>query len=211
MCHDTYLVCYDLITGTETCLRDTPVGMYSPCVAVVDNFLYVCGGKYDSTDNNEIATARCHRYDPRFDVWFELMSMNEARKDFAMAAFDGHLYAIAGQDENVVMYTAERFSITENEWTSVSPLPSGALYCHQVSDEPASDFQLIVKKFKEGSRIFQVLGMTTFIALTLLTLLVLSQEGHLTVKNLAAAIAKGFLMASVKGANISNDKYRRIS
>jgi len=136
MCHDDYLVCYDLMTGAETCLRDTPVGMYSPCVAVVDNFLYVCGGKYDSTDNNEIATARCHRYDPRFDVWFELMSMNEARKDFAMAEFDGHLYAIAGQDENIVMHTSERFSIAENEWTSVSPIPGGALYCHQASDKP---------------------------------------------------------------------------
>lgn len=132
MCHDNYLLCYDLKTGAETSLRDTPVGMYSPCIAVVDNFLYVCGGKYDSTDNNEIATARCHRYDPRFDVWFELMSMNEARKDFAMAAFDGHLYAVAGQDENIVMHTAERFSITENEWRSMSPIPGGALYCHQV-------------------------------------------------------------------------------
>jgi len=133
MCHDNYLICYDLMTGAESCLRDSPVGMYSPCVAVVDNFLYVCGGKYDSTDNNEIANARCHRYDPRFDVWFELMSMNEARKDFAMVAFDGHLYAIAGQDENVVIYTVERFSITDNEWSAVSAIPGGALYCHQVS------------------------------------------------------------------------------
>ena len=60
------------------------------------------------------------------------MSMNEARKDFAMAAFDGHLYAVAGQDENIVMHTAERFSITENEWRSMAPIPGGALYCHQV-------------------------------------------------------------------------------
>jgi len=136
MCHGNSLMCYDQVTGIDTPLHDTPVGMYSPCIAVVDNFLYVCGGKYDSTDNNEIATATCHRYDPRFDVWFELMPMNEARKDFAMAAFDGHLYAIAGQDENVVMYTAEKFCITDNEWKSVSPVPGSAIYCHQVSNVP---------------------------------------------------------------------------
>ena len=133
LCHDYYLGCYDIMTGTETCLRDPPVGLYSPCIVAVDNFLYVCGGKYDSTDNNEIATARCHRYDPRFDAWFELMSMNEARKDFALAAFEGHLYAIAGQDESTVSETAERFSIMDNEWMSVSNIPCGPLHCHQVS------------------------------------------------------------------------------
>jgi kelch-like protein 9/13 len=133
MCHDSNLVCYDLSTGAETCLRDTPVAMYNPCVVVVDNFLYACGGKYDSTDNNEIATARCHRYDPRFDTWFELAPMNEARKDFAMVAFDSQLYAIAGQDENVVMHTVERFSIADNEWNTVTTLPGGAVYGHQAA------------------------------------------------------------------------------
>ena len=103
--------------------------MYNPCVCVVDNFLYCCGGKYDSNENNEIATARCFRYDPRFDTWYEMSSMNEARKDFAMVAFENKLYAVAGQDENMVMCTTECFSIANNDWETC-PALNHAVYGH---------------------------------------------------------------------------------
>ena len=131
-CHDENLECYELSTCHRTYLKEPPVSMYSPCVCVVDNFMYVCGGKYDSNENNDIATARCFRYDPRFDSWFELASMNEARKDFAMVAFNHALYVVAGQDENMVMFSVERFTIANNEWTSCSTLPN-AVYGHSAA------------------------------------------------------------------------------
>ncbi len=122
MCHAENLESYDFDTERHAFLKDSPVPLYNPCVCVVDNFMYACGGKYDSNENNEIATARCFRYDPRFDFWFELSSMNEARKDFVMVAHNNMLYAIAGQDENLVMCTLECFSIAKNDWESKSSL-----------------------------------------------------------------------------------------
>ncbi len=129
LCHGENIESYDLTRGKHSFLKDAPVPLYNPCVCVVDNFMYACGGKYDSHDNNEIATARCFRYDPRFDVWYELSSMNEARKDFAMVSMNNRLYAIAGQDENMVMCTVECFSIAKNDWDSIRSL-SQAAYGH---------------------------------------------------------------------------------
>ena len=75
-------------------MKDAPVTLYNPCVSVVNNFTYVCGGDYDSIENDEIATAPCFRYDPRFDSWFEMASMNEARKDSVLLESNNCLYAI---------------------------------------------------------------------------------------------------------------------
>ena len=129
MCHSENLESYSLQTERHTFMKDAPVPLYNPCVCVVNNFMYVCGGKYDSTDNNEIATARCFRYDPRFDSWFEIASMNEARKDFVLLESNNCLYAIGGQDENMVMCTVECFSIEKNDWEMCLSL-SHAVYSH---------------------------------------------------------------------------------
>lgn len=129
MCNADNLESYTLETKRYAFLKDCTIPLYNPCVVVVDNFMYACGGKYDSNDNNEIATARCFRYDPRFDSWFELPSMNEARKDFVVVVHNRKLYAIAGQDENMVMCTMECFSITENEWEKKASQPQ-AVFSH---------------------------------------------------------------------------------
>jgi hypothetical protein len=52
----------------------------------------------------------------------ESAAMNEPRKDFVLVAVDHKLYAIAGQDENKVMYTMECFDIAKNEWEFKCPL-----------------------------------------------------------------------------------------
>lgn len=129
ICHDENLECLDFENSRHTYLKDNPIPLYNPCVCVIDNFMYACGGKYDSNENNDIATARCFRYDPRFDTWFELSAMNEARQDFALVAFNNSLYAVAGQDENMVIYTVERFNINDNEWVMCSNIAS-AIYGH---------------------------------------------------------------------------------
>ncbi|KAK6184999.1 hypothetical protein SNE40_007331 [Patella caerulea] len=129
MSHAHNVETYTFKTKKPGFLRDAPVPLYNPSVVVVDNFMYVCGGKYDNNENNEIATARCFRYDPRFDSWYETTSMNESRKDFVIVALDGCLYAIAGQDENMVMCTVERFSITRNEWDMKASL-NHSVYGH---------------------------------------------------------------------------------
>ena len=129
MCHADNLEIYDLENKRHAFLRDAPVASYNSCVCVVDNFMYACGGKYDSNENNEIATARCFRYDPRFDSWFELTSMNEARKDFVMVTNDNRLFAIGGQDENMVTCSVEVYSIEKDEWEVRATL-GNAVYAH---------------------------------------------------------------------------------
>ena len=129
MCHRENLEYYNFVNKHQGFLRDATIQLYHPAVAVVDNFMYACGGKYDFNENNEIATARCFRYDPRFDTWYELTSMNEARKDFVLLAHDQKLYAVAGQDENLVMCTMEVFDIATNEWEVKSSM-NHSVYGH---------------------------------------------------------------------------------
>lgn len=129
VCHAQSLESYTFSSGRQGFLRDATIPLYNPSVVVVDNFMYACGGKYDSTENNEIATARCFRYDPRFDSWFELTSMTEARKDFVVVALGGRLYAVGGQDENMVMCTVEAFTITTNDWEMRASI-SNSCYGH---------------------------------------------------------------------------------
>ena len=132
MCHSESLECYNLNSAKHSYLKDAPVPLYNPCVCIMGNFLYCCGGKYDNQENNDIATARCFRYDPRFDSWYELTSMNEARKDFGLVAHGSFLFAIAGQDENMVMCAVERYSIRENEWEQLNSLRK-AVFGHAVA------------------------------------------------------------------------------
>ncbi|KAK0062660.1 kelch-like protein 26 [Biomphalaria pfeifferi] len=129
MSHSQNLECYTFHNKHHGFLRDSPIPLFNPSVAVLDNFMYACGGKYDSTENNEIATARCFRYDPRFDSWYELTSMNEARKDFVVVAYNGKLYAVGGQDENMVMCTVECYTVATEEWDMCASI-SHSCYGH---------------------------------------------------------------------------------
>ena len=120
--HAQTLENYSLTTKRCGYLKENTVALYNPSVAVVGNFLYTCGGKYEGGGSTEIAMARCFRYDPRFDTWFESAPMNEPRKDFVLVALNKKLYAIAGQDENKVMLSVECYDITNNEWEMKCPL-----------------------------------------------------------------------------------------
>ena len=120
--HAQTLENYSLTTKRRGYLKENTVALYNPSVAVVDNFLYTCGGKYEGGGSTEIAMARFFRYDPRFDTWFEIAPMNEPRKDFVLVALNKKLYTIAGQDENKVMLSVECYDITNNEWEMKCPL-----------------------------------------------------------------------------------------
>ncbi|GFO30458.1 kelch-like protein 26 [Plakobranchus ocellatus] len=127
--HGQNLESYTFHNKNHGFLRDPPIPLFNPSVAVLDNFMYACGGKYDSAENNEIATARCFRYDPRFDSWYELASMNEARKDFVVVAYDGKIYAVGGQDENMVMCTVEYYTVASEDWEMCASI-SHSCYGH---------------------------------------------------------------------------------
>ena len=119
ICRGSNFEAANVITNTSENFG-TPSPMYSPCVCVVDNFMYVCGGwnSIDGLDGR--ATAQCYRFDPRFEAWFLLPDMKTPRRDFVLVAFNGNLYAFGGQDENVKMRTIERFSVSTCDWEMCS-------------------------------------------------------------------------------------------
>ena len=119
ICQDSSVEALNIIT-TKCDTIGTPAPMYSPCVCVVDNFMYVCGGWNSMHGLDGRATAQCYRYDPRFGAWFLLPDMKSPRRDFVLVAFNKDLYAIGGKDEYVRIRTIERFSISTCEWKMCS-------------------------------------------------------------------------------------------
>ena len=84
VCQSDCLVAFDVGTGElATNLRRPPVPVINSSACAVENFMYVCGGRFDN-DMSDEATKRCFQYDPRFNSWFELPSMIEARSDFVL-------------------------------------------------------------------------------------------------------------------------------
>lgn len=126
--HGTQLQCLDFENKTTTGVPIRDFRIYRPCVCVIDNFLYMCGGSDAVIDGP--ATARSFRFYTRSDIWLELGAMNEARKDFVTVAIDRRLYAIGGRNANAVaLNNVEQFDMTTNGWTMRSGL-ADAVYCH---------------------------------------------------------------------------------
>ena len=131
ICRGSNFEAWNTWTDKYKCKRfGTPFPMYSPCVCVVDNFMYVCGGwnSIDGLDGR--ATAQCYRFDPRFEAWFLLPDMKTPRRDFVLVAFNKDLYAFGGQNEKGRMRTIERFSISTCEWEVCSTSLPEALCGH---------------------------------------------------------------------------------
>lgn len=117
MCYVLNLEIFNFKFNKRGYFKEVIVFLYNLLVVVVDNFLYICGGKYEGVGSSiDIVTVRCFRYDSRFDIWFELVFMNELRKDFVLLVLGIKFYVIVGQDENKVMYIVECYDIMSNEW-----------------------------------------------------------------------------------------------
>ena len=62
-------------------------GVHSHAVAVLNNFLYVLGGQNHFEERGKTAVATVARYDPRFNTWMKIASMNERRAGFHVSIF----------------------------------------------------------------------------------------------------------------------------
>ncbi|XP_028656585.1 kelch-like protein 9 isoform X1 [Erpetoichthys calabaricus] len=98
---------------------------YNHCSLVLDDYLYIIGGQNSllSGNHEEEATASVHRYDPRFNQWARLTDMNVCRRRFHCSAMHGHIYAVGGRGEGGILFSAERYSLTENKWKYIKTLP----------------------------------------------------------------------------------------
>ncbi|NXX97233.1 KLH33 protein, partial [Centropus bengalensis] len=114
-------------------------------VAVVDNVLYILGGKRYYGVRDTLASV--YRYQPMDDSWQRLASMACARSYFAAAALGGFIYALGGcSGERYCTDTVECYDVAEDTWRRCQPLPmalcglvacalDGALYVSGGCDE----------------------------------------------------------------------------
>ncbi|XP_043560295.1 kelch-like protein 13 isoform X1 [Chiloscyllium plagiosum] len=71
---------------------------YQHGIAVIGNFLYVVGGQSNYDTKGKTAVDTVFRYDPRYNKWMQVASLNEKRTFFHLSALKGHLYAVGGRN-----------------------------------------------------------------------------------------------------------------
>ncbi|XP_069613410.1 kelch-like protein 22 [Ranitomeya imitator] len=89
-------------------------------IAVFNNFVYLIGG--DNNVRGYRAEARCWRYDPRHNRWFQMQSMQQARADLSVCVLGKFIYAIAGRDYHEELKEVERYDPCTNTWKYVASL-----------------------------------------------------------------------------------------
>ncbi|MEE6504280.1 hypothetical protein FKM82_005120 [Ascaphus truei] len=89
-------------------------------IAVLHNFVYLIGG--DNNVRGFRAEARCWRYDPRHNRWFQIQSMQQPHADLSVCVMGGYLYAVAGRDYHDELKEVERYDPRTNSWECVAPL-----------------------------------------------------------------------------------------
>ncbi|KAJ8253430.1 hypothetical protein GJAV_G00212860 [Gymnothorax javanicus] len=99
---------------------DTP--RYQHGVALIGNFLYIVGGQSNYDTKGKTAVDSVYRYDPRFDRWLQVASLNEKRTFFHLSALKGRLYAVGGRNSSGEIDTVECYNLSKNEWTFMSPM-----------------------------------------------------------------------------------------
>jgi N-acetylneuraminic acid mutarotase len=122
---------FDPATGTWTRLAPAPTLRNSAASAVVDDRVYVIGGREFSLAEDGSAVqenvATVEAYDPATDEWETLAPLPEARGGLAAAAHDGSIYVFGGEQHNpdpLVYDDVWRYDPETDEWTAVGELPT---------------------------------------------------------------------------------------
>uniref|UniRef100_A0A4W4F4Z4 BTB domain-containing protein n=1 Tax=Electrophorus electricus TaxID=8005 RepID=A0A4W4F4Z4_ELEEL len=108
--------------GTWRALQPMEVPRYQHGVALLGGFLYIVGGQSTYDTKGKTAVDSAYRYDPRFDRWLQVASLNQKRTFFHLSALQGKLYAVGGRNTTGEIDTVECYDLTKNEWTFVSPM-----------------------------------------------------------------------------------------
>ena len=62
------------------------------------------------------------RFDPENSEWSTMAPMQNRRGGVGVAAMDGYLYAVGGNDGTTSLLTAERYNPHTNKWTMVAKM-----------------------------------------------------------------------------------------
>ncbi|XP_026127536.1 kelch-like protein 9 isoform X1 [Carassius auratus] len=108
--------------GTWRALQPMEVPRYQHGVALLGDFLYIVGGQSTYDTKGKTAVDSAYRYDPRFDRWLHVASLNEKRTFFHLSALKGKLYAVGGRNATGEIDSVECYNLNKNEWTFVAPM-----------------------------------------------------------------------------------------
>ncbi|XP_039262688.1 kelch-like protein 9 [Styela clava] len=95
---------------------------YQHGIAVIGNFLFVVGGQSNYDTKGKTAVDTVFRYDPRYNQWIKVRSLNEKRTFFHLSAIDGKLYAVGGRNAAGELSNVECYNPQFNEWTFVEKM-----------------------------------------------------------------------------------------
>ncbi|XP_029348789.1 kelch-like protein 9 isoform X1 [Echeneis naucrates] len=113
---------YDENTGLWRALKAMDVPRYQHGVALLGGFLFIVGGQSTYDTKGKTAIDSAYRYDPRFDKWLQIASLNEKRTFFHLSALRGKLFAVGGRNASGEIETVECYNLKKNEWTLVSSM-----------------------------------------------------------------------------------------
>ncbi|XP_048459087.1 kelch-like protein 13 isoform X2 [Rhincodon typus] len=108
---------FDENTHMWKSLAAMDVPRYQHGVAVIGNFLFVVGGQSNYDTKGKTAVDTTYRYDPRYNKWKQMGSLNEKRTFFHLSALEGNLYAVGGRNIAGELATVERYNPATNEWS----------------------------------------------------------------------------------------------
>ncbi|XP_015250530.1 PREDICTED: kelch-like protein 13, partial [Cyprinodon variegatus] len=111
---------YDENTGYWRPLKPMDVPRYQHGVALLGGFLFIVGGQSTYDTKGKTAIDSAYRYDPRFDKWLQIASLNEKRTFFHLSALKGKLFAVGGRNASGEIDTVECYNLKKNEWTFVT-------------------------------------------------------------------------------------------
>ncbi|XP_072013621.1 kelch-like protein 24 [Amphiura filiformis] len=108
---------YNPASETWRSLSSLPKGMSGYSVAVLENDIYVTGGK------QERAVSSCIlRYSSSTDTWSSLPDMRSPRQFHGSVVCDGMLYVVGGENAGKLQRDVERFDPKTNIWETVTQL-----------------------------------------------------------------------------------------
>uniref|UniRef100_A0A3P9IM73 Si:rp71-68n21.9 n=1 Tax=Oryzias latipes TaxID=8090 RepID=A0A3P9IM73_ORYLA len=111
---------YDENTGHWRALKPMDVPRYQHGVALLGGFLFIVGGQSTYDTKGKTAIDSAYRYDPRFNKWLQIASLNDKRTFFHLSALKGKLFAVGGRNASGEIDTVECYNLKKNEWSFVS-------------------------------------------------------------------------------------------
>jgi N-acetylneuraminic acid mutarotase len=149
---------YDPVSNSWTTGTPMLTRRDNPGAAVLDDVLYVFGGRTRNADDSVVdgTLASMELYDPTADIWTAGPSMNVPRRTMSVGTISGRAQVMGG--ENPVVAANEEYDPATNTWRFLTPmaLPRhgaatatiyGSVFVAGGGDNAGSSFTDVIQSF----------------------------------------------------------------